>query len=106
VQITDANGCTSLSSAFDYLSTGISEQVNNNSLNIYPNPTTGIVNLEGINFDNKNYKIIIYDLFGKTLTQIKNSKTINISAFANGIYYLSIVFDDLSVINKKIILIK
>ena len=45
VIITDANGCSSTSDAFAYISTGIAV-VNTDGFSVYPNPTHGLVNVK------------------------------------------------------------
>lgn len=57
---------------------------------IVPNPNNGQFNLYGLdkNVDNE---IVIYNLFGQKITEIKTNKTqeeINISEFDNGVYYM------------------
>lgn len=59
---------------------------------IVPNPNNGQFNLYGLdkNVDNE---IVIYNLFGQKITEIKTNKTqeeINISEFENGVYYMII----------------
>ncbi len=60
-----------------------------NNISIFPNPTTGHLNLVGVNNDALN--ITIHDVNGK---QVKanhiSSQRIDISNFANGVYILSI----------------
>lgn len=75
-------------------------------LNLYPNPTDGVFNLvfEGVKVDN--FEITIYDIFGKliykTLTN-SNETIIDISSFANGVYFVKITS---GIINKSLKLIK
>ncbi|MGV8994692.1 MAG: hypothetical protein ACOH1O_11355 [Flavobacterium sp.] len=45
VVITDANGCNGISSAFNITNLGLASNSLNNRLSIYPNPTTGQVNI-------------------------------------------------------------
>ena len=76
---------------------------NNNSVKIYPNPTTGIVNIEGID----NYKELqVLDIQGKTVMTINNfTNTLNVSNLPKGNYIIRIISDN-SVITKKLTLIK
>jgi len=55
-----------------------------NSLSIYPNPTQGIINIEGTTPDVK-----LYNVNGVLLRQEKSS-TIDISEFSNGLYLMEI----------------
>lgn len=57
---------------------------------IYPNPTNGIVNLEFA--DNNIQKLIISDITGKTIIEkinIQQNETIDLSSFESGIYIIS-----------------
>ena len=62
---------------------------------VYPNPSTNLINIY-INNPSGNSYIIIYDALGQlmtnqTLTEIKEQKiAIDISSYANGMYYISI----------------
>jgi len=76
------------------------------SLTIYPNPTSGIININEEFALNNDYEVKICSSFGDVVFCGKNSKMINLSDFANGIYYLSVKTSDNNLINKKIILIK
>ena len=61
----------------------------NLGLSIYPNPSTGMINLESAN--RVNYRVI--DALGKVITSgsVEGSKSLNLSSAASGIYTLSIV---------------
>jgi hypothetical protein len=73
-------------------------------VNIYPNPTAGIVNLvSGKNIDHVN----VYDISGrlvKTVNKISSDKTVlDLSSLANGTYILKIQADN-KVVTKKVII--
>jgi len=75
----------------------------NSDINIYPNPTTGIVNIEGI--DNYN-ELRVLDIQGKTVMAINDfTNTLNVSNLPKGNYIIRIISDN-SVITKKLTLIK
>ncbi len=83
-------------------STGINT-LSENNVNIYPNPTTGILNITGV--DNFN-KIQVIDINGKIVNTITDyTKTINVSNLTKGNYIIKIVTDN-SVITKRFTLIK
>ena len=67
-----------------------------NAFALYPNPAQNILNIEGI-FES----IEIYDVFGKLVFASDNKSEVNISALANGSYYVNILTSD-SVIKKKV----
>ena len=67
-----------------------------NTFKLYPNPAQDVLNIEGI-FES----IEIYDVFGKLVFASDNKSEVNISALANGSYYVNILTSD-SVIKKKV----
>lgn len=81
-------------------STDIPEERSNlqEDMNIYPNPTNGILNID---FD---YNIVeIYDLSGKLLKQFDNKQVIDLSDLNNYIYLMRISGDSF-VLTEKVIL--
>ncbi len=60
----------------------------NVSINIYPNPTTEIINLD-IDGD-LDFNVRIFDLQGKTIMSTRNNSRINVDAIPTGIYVLEI----------------
>ena len=71
----------------------------NNSLNIFPNPTKGEIN---IRTDKKIKSSTFFDLSGKVLLQ-SNSEKVNISSFTKGTYLLKVEFADGSTKTEKIL---
>ncbi len=63
---------------------------------LYPNPAQNVLNIDG-NFES----VEIYDVFGKLVFASDNKTEVNISALANGSYYVNILTSD-SVIKKKV----
>ncbi len=85
---------------------GINENnAENEKLNIFPNPTTGIVNISNEITSENNFEVSVYDRFGKLIFNGKNSKIVDLSDFYNGIYIISVKTDKHN-FNKKIILMK
>ena len=106
VTITDTNvGCSDTASVTVNVTVGIQENNDYNNLRIFPNPTTGIININ-VDFTETNFNVFVYGLYGNLLLQVKNIKTIDLSSLSNGIYYLSIKPENKNTINKKLILIK
>jgi hypothetical protein len=86
---------------------GTDQLIHNEATSIYPNPTTGVVNIKTSFPPNTNYEITLNDSFGKmVLKNTKSPNMIDLSGFANGIYYLTVKSADDELIRKKIILIK
>ena len=67
------------------------ESINENlveTYNVYPNPTTGLVTIEGENID----YISIYNSVGQLVNIAKNvNNTVDMSAYENGVYFFNIV---------------
>lgn len=62
------------------------ENVFDANVDIYPNPTTGIVNIEaeGLN------KVVVYDVTGRMMMSVANESTIDISNLEAGVYFFSV----------------
>ncbi len=71
---------------------------------VYPNPTNGKVNIDGA----ENATIVVYSITGTQVAVYKDfrSNVIDLSNLDNGIYFLNIIVDDQTVLNKKINLVK
>lgn len=75
-------------------------KIESNHLAVYPNPTTGVINILGVN-SSANY--ILRDINGRVLiNDLLSENKIDISEFQQGIYLLSIQKDGIW-INTKII---
>lgn len=80
------------------ITTGIKENIANNSFNIYPNPNNGQFNIE-TNLK-EDYEILVTDVLGKLVYSEKSfeeSKTINLSFIQKGVYLVTV-----SSINSRI----
>lgn len=108
VSITNtALGCTDTASVLVKVNacTDIEEQHNENeSMQIYPNPTTGIINISPEADCCKGWRVTVLNMMGKEILTSGSSRTIDLSAFANGIYFLAITMDDNTTVSRKIIL--
>jgi len=85
---------------------GINTLVGDNSVSIYPNPTSGILNVTSIS----DATVQMFDVTGKEIlleASVNASKTqqINVSNLANGVYFVKIFNNDF-VTMKKIVLSK
>ena len=66
---------------------------------VYPNPTNGNLNIKS----NKEIDVIIFDMLGNRIIDIQQvQKEIDISNLPNGIYNMSILYDNKR-FNKRII---
>ena len=91
VVVTDINNCISDTAYYNYNSTSLID-VLKSSINIYPNPTIGMVNVEF--FNTSTTSIILQNVLGERLAEVTYSDkgTINtqfdLSNFAKGIYFI------------------
>lgn len=68
--------------------------------NVYPNPTSNVVNIEGI--DNNVKQVEFYSILG-VLQKKTNNTSINVSDLSSGIYLVKITTDNNQNITKRII---
>ena len=87
VEVTQ-NGCVDTSTCEQVNNVGINEI--NSSITLHPNPTTGIVELQGIS---SSFKVDVYDYAGKCLNSTSRS-TIDLSDYPSGIYLLKVAYGD------------
>ena len=93
------------------LTTNIS-MFQNKNVYVYPNPTSGIVNIELKNVNtnvSSNSNFVLYDAMGKKVFEKKyfsaSSLIVDVSIFKNGIYYWVFTADEITS-NGKLILAK
>lgn len=109
VTVTNSGGCTSTASVNVTVDACAAIEENTDEkaeLNIYPNPTTGVIYLNEEFTLNNNFENLVYNSLGKFVTGGKNQQSLDITGQTSGIYYLRLITENKDVINKKIILIK
>ena len=86
------------------LATGVEEVNENNSLAVFPNPSTGRLTVaEG----NSKIKLIsVFDMYGKQVENINNSNVIDLTNHESGIYMLNITKENGVTFMKKVSLVK
>ena len=86
--VTDSFGCPDTSNSatiFVNSSIGISE-ITSSHYTIYPNPASKNISIDGPTPE----LVVLYDVFGKIISEIKNEQKIDISFLSNGVYILKI----------------
>lgn len=85
------------------LGTGIGNETFD-ALNVYPNPSNGIVYISGAD----NAQVTVFNAAGAVVAAYKNfnSGKIDLSSMEEGIYFLNIIIDNKTTINKKISILK
>jgi uncharacterized repeat protein (TIGR01451 family) len=79
-----------------------------NSLVLYPNPTSNLVQIDLINTNEQINRIVIYDMLGKAVKTIvvttTSSVSVDVSDVSKGMYLLEITSENNLKINKKLII--
>lgn len=103
IVIKDSNNCISNSEVIGITqSTGISREMSNQDISIYPNPSNGIVYLNLENFQISEIKV--FDCLSKEVYYSKTKVSqIDLTSIPNGTYFMKIVTNKGS-INKKLII--
>lgn len=75
------------------VATGNNYLIKDSAINIFPNPTNEILNIEtDINYTSA--EVNIYSLLGEKILTVKNLLVINISDIPNGLYFVNIRLDN------------
>jgi PKD repeat protein len=100
--VTDANGCSFSSTYTVDCPVGIADIFSKSSFNIYPNPSSGIFNIE-IN-SNQNTIVEVYNLLGEEIisNSFTNSSVIDLSGKSSGIYIIKVSADGVSKMKRII----
>jgi hypothetical protein len=107
VQAIDAGGCTSaISFPYSFFSLSAYSQPLEKLLRLYPNPSNGIVKVDGAFSYAINYEVIVTDVVGKVMIQVKNQNTVDLSAFDNGLYNFVVLTEDGKRLSQKMMLVK
>ena len=87
LQITDSIGCTVMDDVFEvYVTSNVTKEPDENMIKVYPNPTTGILNIDS-RYTIESYAL--FDLKGKLLISSHESQ-MDLSNTSDGIYILQI----------------
>jgi len=73
------------------LFTSIGDNDTKIAIGLYPNPTSGIINISNNGSDNNSYEILVFNTLGKMVGQFNSSDKIDISNLNNGIYIIKII---------------
>ena len=98
------NGVTSDPSAtITFMTTGINDYTLDNSVTVFPNPTTGMIQIQ--NSESRMENVEVYDAYGKLLnTMIVNDHTANLdlSGYAKGTYFVRVTTEK-GVVTKRVV---
>jgi len=98
--VIDANGCAK-DSTFQIKNTVGINDFGTINFELYPNPTTGIFQIDGIGY----YAVVITDAAGRVVLNMDatDNTTIDLSTFENGIYFVRIEKDELNYMEKVVL---
>ncbi len=92
---TDGNNCSSMDSTLIYVDACLGvNTLMHNDINLYPNPTNGVLQLELKTIDIPNLKLTIHNTIGQTITtqNITNYQTqIDLSNLSSGLYFIEVI---------------
>ena len=98
------NGQTSDPSAtITFMTTGINDYTLDNTVTVYPNPTTGLIQIENGEWRMENVEV--YDAYGKLLNTMNvNDHTVNIDliGYAKGTYFVRVTTER-GVVTKRVV---
>jgi hypothetical protein len=95
VRVGSADGCINTSDIMNIVNLGVvNVSENNMDVNIYPNPSQSIVNIDApIEVD-----VQIKDIQGRKIFELKNAKQIDMSVYADGMYIFTVTNKDGAII--------
>ncbi len=97
VTITDANGCTATDTQTPVSFVGVAAEETAQIAKIYPNPTTGTINIQLGDIDG-NVEVMVIDMTGRILSRETRMNPTNVemdlTGFASGIYSIKIVSEN------------
>ena len=103
VFVQDANGCQQLLTFILGDSNVLTVGSSDFEFSVYPNPTSGIVWVQSVAVEN----ILIYNLSGKMISaqqnKFENGFTVDLTNFADGLYFIEIIDNTGSVTRKPVI---
>lgn len=85
VKVTDINACSAFSQDLNVTLVGI-DFFTKKQLKIYPNPTSDVIKIEGVDFE----KIKIYNLLGELIKEEISAPSISTEGLSTGIYVLTL----------------
>jgi len=97
VTVTDANGCTNLSSIFYISGVGVVNSAIGRDIRIYPNPASRIVHLDAPIPVN----LAVRDMAGRIVLRVYGAKQIDLQDLADGAYFMMITDEDGTLIRTE-----
>ena len=111
VMVTDANGCSSNASALVLLFGSVGNLTGSVQLEIYPNPTNGLIHINLVQAALSEFSLEVYNLIGKRMlaysydSVLKLNTKLDLQDLPNGIYIIRYTSES-EVANKRIVISK
>jgi hypothetical protein len=84
--IVTQNSCSDTSTCYNIAITDVVENSSRTAVTIYPNPSTGVINIEGAALST----VTVLNSLGQTIMKVKGTSTIDISKFLKGLYFVQL----------------
>jgi PKD repeat protein len=108
VEVVNGSGCSALSEPFNFISVSIVEFAKT-EINVYPNPNTGVFRVSGSFATKGNVSIDVVSMLGEKIALVYEgsanptfNEDIDISNYANGIYFVRVITNEGSTLKKII----
>ena len=108
--LTADNGCDSVVTLHLTLRVGIDDHHLAASMKVYPNPTTGVLNIQVTNFGAPVSEFHLYDAYGKLVDVVRTphgtsteTTQIDLRRLANGLYFVKAISDGNVVAVRKVV---
>lgn len=76
-------------------------------IQFYPNPSsTGFYTIDGVNVLDQDVIVTVVDVYGNIVFEKNNTQQIDLSEMSSGVYFVTLNFDDKSIVTKKLSLVK
>lgn len=75
-------------------------------IDLYPNPSTGVFNIDGFELGQNDLKMSVVDMFGKAILEVENTLELDLTEFPEGFYFVKLIFNNEKVITKKLTTIR
>jgi hypothetical protein len=93
------------SAAFGFTATGMENIHSDGDLQIFPNPTTGMLYLYGNILKNDDLEVEVYGIDGMQVLSAQHAEILDLSGLKNGVYYV-VIHTNTQRLTKKISLVK
>jgi hypothetical protein len=104
--VANGNSNQGVQQPYEIYSIGVDEQLSNISLMAYPNPTSGYLTLELLDYSNEKIEYQLIDIEGKVILSklLNDSQTqVDLNIYSKGIYFIKVIKESKEIRTFKII---